>query len=91
MKSPESFSNNVVTRPLMQEWLFPNLAFIAGPGEIAYWGELKRAFEYVDLKMPPVVPRLNITIVEREMNKRIEEPPIILHGVITEGVDNCQG
>ena len=29
----------------MQEWLFPTLAFIAGPGEIAYWGELKQAFE----------------------------------------------
>src|SRR5690606_18457443 len=44
-QKPENFSNNVVTRPIMQEWLFPTLAFIAGPGEIAYWGELKKAFE----------------------------------------------
>ncbi|MFI8686373.1 bacillithiol biosynthesis cysteine-adding enzyme BshC [Rossellomorea sp. NPDC077527] len=86
-KSPESFSNNVVTRPLMQEWLFPNLAFVAGPGEIAYWGELKRAFEYVNLKMPPVVPRLNITIMEREVHKRIQELQLSLQGVITEGVE----
>ena len=89
-KSPESFSNNVVTRPLMQEWLFPNLAFIAGPGEIAYWGELKKAFEHVDLKMPPVVPRLNITIVEREIEKRIQELQLTLQGVITEGVTTAR-
>lgn len=89
-ESPESFSNNVVTRPIMQEWLFPTLAFVAGPGEIAYWGELKKAFEYVDLKMPPVVPRLNITIVEREIDKRIQDLQLTLHGVITEGVSTAR-
>lgn len=89
-ESPESFSNNVVTRPLMQEWLFPTLAFVAGPGEIAYWGELKKAFEYVDLKMPPVVPRVNITIVEREIDKRIQDLQLTLHGVITEGVSTAR-
>jgi len=89
-ESPESFSNNVVTRPMMQEWLFPTLAFVAGPGEIAYWGELKKAFEYVDLKMPPVVPRLNITIVEREIDKRIQDLQLTLHGVITEGVSTAR-
>ncbi|TMU87881.1 bacillithiol biosynthesis cysteine-adding enzyme BshC [Bacillus sp. BHET2] len=89
-ESPETFSNNVVTRPLMQEWLFPTLAFIAGPGEIAYWGELKKAFEFVDLKMPPVVPRLNITIVEREVDKKIRDLQLTLHGVITEGVSTAR-
>lgn len=89
-ESPESFSNNVVTRPMMQEWLFPTLAFVAGPGEIAYWGELKKAFEFVDLKMPPVVPRLNITIVEREIDKRIQDLQLTLHGVITEGVTTAR-
>ena len=89
-ESPESFSNNVVTRPMMQEWLFPTLAFIGGPGEIAYWGELKKAFEFVDLKMPPVVPRLNITIVEREIDKRIQDLQLSLHGVITEGVSTAR-
>ncbi|MCA1062272.1 bacillithiol biosynthesis cysteine-adding enzyme BshC [Rossellomorea aquimaris] len=89
-ESPESFSNNVVTRPLMQEWLFPTLAFVAGPGEIAYWGELKKAFEFVDLKMPPVVPRLNITILEREIDKRMTDLQLTLHGVITEGVSTAR-
>ena len=42
---PWKLSNNVVTRPITQEMLFPTLAFIAGPGEIAYWAELKQVFE----------------------------------------------
>jgi bacillithiol synthase len=83
---PHRFSNNVVTRPLMQEWLFPTLAFIAGPGEIAYWGELKQAFEWAGFKMPPIVPRLNLTILERDINKNIEELGLSLDTVLKEGV-----
>ena len=47
---PWKLSNNVVTRPITQEMLFPTLAFIAGPGEIAYWAELKQAFEHFSVK-----------------------------------------
>ncbi|MCD7033901.1 bacillithiol biosynthesis cysteine-adding enzyme BshC [Metabacillus sp. GX 13764] len=70
---PERFSNNVVTRPMMQEYLFPALAFIAGPGEITYWGELKQAFEAAGMKMPLVVPRLNITLLERAVEADLQE------------------
>jgi bacillithiol synthase len=89
-REPEKFSNNVVTRPLMQEWLFPSIAFIAGPGEIAYWGELKQAFELVGLEMPPVVPRLNITIVEREAAKRMEQYDVTPLKVMTEGMESSR-
>ncbi|MGM0844498.1 MAG: bacillithiol biosynthesis cysteine-adding enzyme BshC [Bacillota bacterium] len=84
---PHRFSNNVVTRPLMQEWLFPTLAFIAGPGEIAYWGELKRAFEWVGNKMPPIVPRLNLTILERDVKRNIDELSLSLDSVLADGVE----
>lgn len=66
-KSPERFSNNVVTRPLMQEYLFPTVAFIGGPGEIAYWSELQQVFHVFDFQMPPVVPRLTISYMERDI------------------------
>ncbi|MEI5906070.1 bacillithiol biosynthesis cysteine-adding enzyme BshC [Bacillus spongiae] len=87
--APESFSNNVVTRPMMQEWLFPTLAFIAGPGEIAYWGELKKSFECMGLKMPPIIPRQNITILERDIEKLLGEfnetpEKVIQHGLLQE-------
>lgn len=82
---PERLSNNVVTRPLMQECLFPTLAFIAGPGEIAYWAELKEVFEHFDMKMPPIVPRLNISLIERNVSSDMEELGLKLEDVLTAG------
>ncbi|GLI84531.1 putative cysteine ligase BshC [Rossellomorea marisflavi] len=87
---PGRLSNNVVTRPLMQEWLFPTLSFIGGPGEIAYWGELKKAFEFMGMNMPPVMPRLNITILERTVAKRIEELSLSLQEVVRSGVSHVR-
>ncbi|WP_066289423.1 bacillithiol biosynthesis cysteine-adding enzyme BshC [Bacillus sp. FJAT-29937] len=84
---PEKLSNNVVTRPIMQEWLFPTLAFIAGPGEIAYWAELKLAFEHFDLRMPPIVPRLNITFLERSIESNILELGLDLEEVLISGAE----
>ncbi|MCY9374914.1 bacillithiol biosynthesis cysteine-adding enzyme BshC [Bacillus sp. T17B1] len=85
---PERFSNNVVTRPLMQEYLIPTLAFIAGPGEINYWGELKQAFAVMGFKMPPVMPRMNITILERHIEKKLLERNISLQDAIERGTEN---
>ncbi|MEH7345122.1 bacillithiol biosynthesis cysteine-adding enzyme BshC [Bacillus sp. JJ1532] len=84
---PEKLSNNVVTRPIMQEWLFPTLAFIAGPGEIAYWAELKMAFEHFDLRMPPIVPRLNITFLDRSIESDILELGLDLEEVLISGTE----
>jgi bacillithiol synthase len=86
-ETPEQLSNNVVTRPLMQELLFPVLAFISGPGEIAYWAELKRVFDVFSIKMPPIVPRLNITFVERGIETDLQEVGLTLETVLTEGVE----
>lgn len=69
---PERFSNNVVTRPLMQEWVLPVLAFIPGPGELTYWGTLKPVFNLFDWKMPPLIPRIQMTIVPRAVQKWVE-------------------
>ncbi|WP_059104709.1 bacillithiol biosynthesis cysteine-adding enzyme BshC [Shouchella shacheensis] len=81
---PERFSNNVVTRPLMQEWVLPTLAFVGGPGEIKYWATLRPAFEAFHLKMAPVIPRLAFTIVPRHVKKWVEEkgynPELFMQG-----------
>lgn len=67
--APERLSNNVVTRPLMQEMTIPVLAFVGGPGELAYWGTLKDAFAALDLQMPIFVPRMNITLLPRKVSQ----------------------
>lgn len=72
-KHPERLSNNVVTRPLMQEMVLPVLAFVGGPGELAYWATLKNAFTALDLQMPIFAPRLHITIVTRHVEQLLQE------------------
>lgn len=84
--SPELLSNNVVTRPLMQEFLLPTLAFIAGPGEVAYWAELKQAFELFGFKMPPIVPRLSYAIVERDVNRNIGDLELTVEHILQKGI-----
>jgi bacillithiol synthase len=86
---PERLSNNVVTRPLMQESLFPTLAFIAGPGEIAYWAELKKVFEIFEMKLPPIVPRLNITLLERAVESDIEDLGLTIEEVLHTGTSKA--
>lgn len=82
---PVKLSNNVVTRPLTQEWLFPTIAFIAGPGEIAYWAELKQVFEHFDIKLPPIVPRLNITLLDSSLETDLAELNLSLKTVLSKG------
>jgi bacillithiol biosynthesis cysteine-adding enzyme BshC len=83
--NPAKLSNNVVTRPLTQELLFPTIAFIAGPGEIAYWAELKLVFEHFGIKLPPIVPRLNITLLDRSIETDMEELNLKLQDVLSRG------
>lgn len=87
-ENPERLSNNVVTRPLMQELLLPTLAFIAGPGEISYWATLKTAFQSVSCVMPPVISRLNVTLVDRTTQKWLDEKALSVKNVIINGLQD---
>ncbi|MFS0782406.1 bacillithiol biosynthesis cysteine-adding enzyme BshC [Bacillus sp. 1P06AnD] len=89
-KEPWKLSNNVVTRPLMQEKMFPVLAFISGPGEIAYWAELKKAFEYLGMKLPIIVPRMNISILERKIQKDLLEVDMDLYEALVKGTAHAK-
>lgn len=72
-EEPQRLSNNVLTRPLMQEYLFPTLAFVGGRTEIAYWSLLKQAFSLINLEMPIVFPRPQITLVDSTSVKRARQ------------------
>jgi bacillithiol biosynthesis cysteine-adding enzyme BshC len=56
-KSPEKFSPNVILRPLYQEVILPNLCYIGGGGELAYWLELKAFFDAVEVPFPILLLR----------------------------------
>jgi len=69
-KSPEKFSPNVILRPLYQEIILPNLSYIGGGGEIAYWLELKSMFESHTITFPMLLLRNSAVIAsEKQIQK----------------------
>ncbi|WP_053375487.1 bacillithiol biosynthesis cysteine-adding enzyme BshC [Paenibacillus sp. FJAT-27812] len=72
-EQPEQLSNNVLTRPLMQDYLFPVLATVLGPGEIAYWALTGEAFRTLDMEMPIIVPRMSYTLIEGTVAKHMDK------------------
>jgi bacillithiol biosynthesis cysteine-adding enzyme BshC len=66
LQHPERFSPNVVLRPVYQESILPNLCYIGGPGEIAYWLQLKTVFEKYTTPFPILAWRNNFMIVEQD-------------------------
>ena len=68
---PERFSPNVVMRPLYQECILPNIAYIGGGAEIVYWLELKANFEFYKVDFPILILRNSGLIVRKETAKRI--------------------
>jgi bacillithiol biosynthesis cysteine-adding enzyme BshC len=83
-EQPALLSNNVMTRPLMQEFLFPVLATVLGAGEIAYWGLTGEAFAEFGMKMPILMPRLEVTLVEGTLQKHMRKYELDLADVFDE-------
>ena len=69
-KYPERFSPNVVLRPLYQERILPNVAYVGGAGEIAYWLQLKSLFDYHQVFYPMLINRNNALIVSEKLLKK---------------------
>lgn len=68
---PERFSPNVVMRPLYQEVILPNLAYIGGGAEIVYWLQFKGNFDDYDVPYPILVPRNSAMITDDSTASKI--------------------
>lgn len=72
-ENPENFSPNVVLRPIYQETILPNLAYIGGGGEIAYWLQFKGVFDALDLPFPLLQIRNSLQLFDGGAKKRAEK------------------
>lgn len=63
---PDCISPNVVLRPLYQELILPNLAYVGGPGECAYWLQLTDVFRETGLPYPVLLPRRNFLLLTQK-------------------------
>ena len=70
---PERFSPNVMMRPLYQEVILPNLCYIGGGGELAYWLELKKYFETVAIPFPMLLLRNSVLIQTEKQAAKIKK------------------
>ena len=70
---PERFSPNVILRPLYQETILPNLAYIGGGGELAYWLQLKNTFDEAGVLFPLIQVRNSIQIFDKNIQKKIQK------------------
>ena len=67
----ERFSPNVIMRPLYQEVILPNLCYVGGGGELAYWFELKSYFDTLQIPFPILLLRNSVQIVSKKQSKKL--------------------
>lgn len=72
-ENPAQFSPNVILRPLYQECILPNLCYVGGGGEMAYWLQLKSVFEAYKVPFPLIQVRNSMLLVDAGTLKKMEK------------------
>ena len=72
-ENPENFSPNVILRPVYQEVILPNLCYIGGGGELAYWLELKASFEAQKITFPILMLRNSVLIIYEKQFEKLKK------------------
>lgn len=83
VKDPARFSPNVILRPLYQETILPNLAYIGGGGELAYWFQLKEMFDAFGVTFPVLMLRNSVLMVDGKSRGRMEDLGISASEIFT--------
>lgn len=72
-RSPEKFSPNVILRPLYQEMILPNLAYVGGGAEVAYWFQLKGLFAAYEVPFPILMLRNSALYIPKSQGSRLQK------------------
>ena len=70
---PERFSPNVILRPVYQEAILPNLAYIGGGGELSYWTERQPQLEHFNVPFPMLIRRNSVLWVDKGSSKKMNK------------------
>jgi bacillithiol biosynthesis cysteine-adding enzyme BshC len=98
-RAPQNFSPNALMRPLYQEQILPNLAYVGGGGEIAYWLQLKSTFEAFNIAFPMLRVRDSILLTRQnevdlmnELSLELMDLKIGVHHILKEmATENAKG
>lgn len=75
---PEHFSPNVLLRAVVQDRLFPTVAYVAGPSELAYLGQLREVYAFHETPMPLIVPRATATLLDAPATRFLQRYQVSL-------------
>lgn len=75
-ESPDKFSPNVILRPLYQEMILPNVAYVGGPAENIYWLQLKSVFDYFKTPFPILLPRNFAMVMDAKVSRKFSKTEV---------------
>ena len=84
--NPEKFSPNVVMRPLYEEVILPNLAYIGGPSEVPYWLQLHGLFKHYAIDFPALIPRNFALVINEASAKKIGKLNVAIETLFSDEV-----
>ncbi len=70
---PSVLSPNVLLRPIVESQVFPVVSYVAGPGEMAYYAQIRGLYESHGMQMPVIHPRHGVTAVEPKIRKVMDK------------------
>lgn len=83
-EEPEKLSPNVILRPVYQEIILPNLAYVGGPAELIYWLQLKSTFDHFKIPFPVLLPRNFALVVDGPTERKLEKTGMELENFFEE-------
>src|ERR1700719_364514 len=78
---PENFSPNALFRPVVQDYLLPTAAYIAGPAEISYFAQSEVVYRHLLGRMPVMLPRAGFTLVDAKADKLLRRYGLTVENV----------
>ncbi|MGH1363624.1 MAG: bacillithiol biosynthesis cysteine-adding enzyme BshC [Calditrichia bacterium] len=82
---PGALTPNVALRPVLQDFLLPTVAYVGGPGEIAYFSQVEALYRCLDIEMPLLYPRHRVSLIEKKVARMVDKLGLDMHSVLTPG------